>query len=132
MNWKLFESVEDREDACNKILTEVANRRAMGARKYGENDFFNCDNLDSLEEELLDVVNYALFEIIKLRQIKAAMLKITGKHGIEIPMKKQVAKDSSIKQPSEEDRKKIAIYEHEKKAKKIEKHGNKNPSGYPI
>lgn len=52
------------------ILEQVKGRRTLGAVKYGEDSFLRKDNLVEAEEELMDLINYALFEIVKLRRLR--------------------------------------------------------------
>ena len=70
MEWKKFGTPEEREQVCQEILNKAAVRRHKGDKEYGIDNFFDVDNMEYLEEELLDVINYAIFEIIKIRQIK--------------------------------------------------------------
>ena len=53
------------ENQCEKILKEVEARRLAGRLKYG-NDLEGRD----MVEEAVDTINYCLFEIIKLRNLK--------------------------------------------------------------
>jgi len=42
-----------------------------GARQYGDEDYKRKDCLFEIECELMDVVNYALMELLKLRELRA-------------------------------------------------------------
>ena len=57
------------ENQCEKILKEVEARRLAGRLKYG-NDLEGRDMVEEAVEELEDTINYCLFEIIKLRNLK--------------------------------------------------------------
>lgn len=51
------------DEACNKRLK-------AGEKEYGRLTFFTHDCLIEAEEELLDLINYAKFQIIKLRTLR--------------------------------------------------------------
>lgn len=66
------ESRVDIEAICGDILQAALHRREAGAVTYGETSFENKSMLQDAEEELLDLINYSLFAIIKLRRLKAS------------------------------------------------------------
>ena len=49
---------------------ELRERREIGREKYGYFAFSKKDVLRELEEELMDIVNYSLFAIVKIRAMK--------------------------------------------------------------
>lgn len=60
----------DAEPIFEDILRMAKERRIMGAKQYGDLTFMNQDNLIEAECEMVDLVNYALFEIVKLRALR--------------------------------------------------------------
>lgn len=60
----------NRELEVESILACARQRRDSGAITYGENSFLGRSALTDAEEELLDLVNYAIFGIIKIRLLK--------------------------------------------------------------
>ena len=55
------------EEKCAEILKVCKKRRKEGQKKYG-NDLDGRDMREEMIEELYDVINYAMFEIIKIRR----------------------------------------------------------------
>jgi len=57
------------------IITEALSRYSGARAKYGALDLEadGRDFLKELEEELLDTVNYAVFQIIRLRRLSVEM-----------------------------------------------------------
>lgn len=66
--------------SIERTLARCAKRRAKGATEYGDLDFLTKDNLQELKEELYDVINYALFTIVKVETIQEKLLKIEAKN----------------------------------------------------
>lgn len=60
----------DAEPIFEDVLRMAKERRIMGAKQYGDLTFMNQDNLIEAEYEVVDLVNYALFEIVKLRALR--------------------------------------------------------------
>lgn len=58
------------EDPVLNIYQEAYKRKVAGGKKYGEESYLIKDNLKEAEEELLDLINYATFEIIKLKKLR--------------------------------------------------------------
>jgi hypothetical protein len=52
-----------------KFNVETHKRLERGMKKYGENKWQYIDALDELEQEILDIRNYALFLWIKIREL---------------------------------------------------------------
>lgn len=64
------------QNEISKILKVCKSRRELGKRKYGDNDFLNKDVLNEAIDELYDFINYALFQIIKLKKLQKNCKKI--------------------------------------------------------
>ena len=45
-------------------------RRDIGREKYGDNNYIEKNMYQELREELYDIINYALFEIIKINSLE--------------------------------------------------------------
>jgi hypothetical protein len=58
------------DDPVVDIYNEAYKRKVAGAKTYGEESYLTKDNLKEAEEELLDLINYASFEIVKLRRLR--------------------------------------------------------------
>lgn len=58
------------EDSVLIAYADAYKRKVAGGKKYGEESYLIKDNLKEAEEELLDLINYATFEIIKLKKLK--------------------------------------------------------------
>ena len=58
------------DDPVLNVYSEAYKRKVAGAKTYGEESYLTKDNLKEAEEELLDLINYASFEIIKLRKLR--------------------------------------------------------------
>jgi len=56
----------------NSIIQKANTRMTQGALKYGAFNPSQCKRnlFDEMEDELLDVINYACMQIEKLRQLK--------------------------------------------------------------
>jgi len=67
---------KDYELKIQEVLTECTLRRNRGAVEYGEDSFYQKDNLTELQEELYDVINYALFTILQVEKIKEKAKKL--------------------------------------------------------
>jgi|TARA_R100000501_G_C2615402_1_gene109099 hypothetical protein len=65
---------EEIENQVKVIMLEVDKRRLAGRLKYG-NDLEGRDVLEEAVEELEDTINYCLFEIIKLKNLKNNLTK---------------------------------------------------------
>ena len=61
------------EVLIEEFLNSAAQRRKEGALKYGHLDFETKDLFQEVEEELLDSINYMLFQLVKFRSIKQAL-----------------------------------------------------------
>lgn len=57
------------EEEILLILQECKERRDRGREKYGEGDFRNKNMSDEIREEFLDIINYAIFQLIKLKEL---------------------------------------------------------------
>ena len=61
-----------KQGTIEAVIKEALNRYESGRRKYGELDLSgdNRDFLKEAEQELLDCINYCVFQILRLRGIK--------------------------------------------------------------
>lgn len=64
------------EDKIKDILNICEKRRRMGAEQYGEESFYQVENLEELKEELYDVINYATFTILQVDRLQEAWRKL--------------------------------------------------------
>lgn len=68
------------EDKIKAIIDTFSDRMIErfeeGERKYGEYSFNGKDMFKEMEEELLDVANYALMQYIKLQGLKDGFTQI--------------------------------------------------------
>ena len=67
------------EDVMDDIFKKCLDRQKKGLDEYGE---FNPENdsrcmYSEMEEELLDFINYAYFQILKLRKLKFNKIPFT-------------------------------------------------------
>ena len=60
-------------DDIKRFNQEADKRLEMGMKRNGKNNWKKIDALSELEEELLDIRNYALFTYIKVKKIKKGM-----------------------------------------------------------
>ena len=56
-------------DDIKRFNQEADKRLEMGMKRYGKNNWKKIDALSELEEELLDIRNYALFTYIKVKKM---------------------------------------------------------------
>ena len=61
-----------KKDTIEAVIKEALNRYESGRRKYGELDLSRDDRdfINEAEQELLDCINYCVFQILRLRGIK--------------------------------------------------------------
>lgn len=69
----------DAEPVFEDILKMAYDRRVMGAKQYGDLSFMEQDNLIEAEYEMVDLINYALFEIVKLRSLREKLKTLNPK-----------------------------------------------------
>ena len=64
--------MEIKQDTIEAVIKEALNRYDTGRLKYGHLDLSrdNRDFLKEAEQELLDCINYCVFQILRLRGIK--------------------------------------------------------------
>lgn len=65
---KLYSDALDAQ--CSELLGLARERRELGALKYGEGTWEAKSMAQEAEFELLDLINYSLFALIKLRKIR--------------------------------------------------------------
>jgi len=58
------------EKEIRKIFKTCQERREQGRKKYGNDSFKDKNMYQEIREELYDVINYALFEIIKISELE--------------------------------------------------------------
>ena len=58
------------ENYVQEILDQCLLRRIEGAKVYGETLSEDRDMIDELIEEVYDSINYAMFEIIRMKELK--------------------------------------------------------------
>ena len=81
-----FESRDDLERECLHILSKAEARRAQGAKEYGHDNFLHRDAFDDIEEELIDTINYCIFQIIKIRQTRKKLDQLVKETQAKIDM----------------------------------------------
>jgi len=61
-----------KQGTIEAVIKEALNRYESGRRKYGELDLSRDDRdfINEAEQELLDCINYCVFQILRLRGIK--------------------------------------------------------------
>ena len=61
-----------KQDTIEAVIKEALNRYESGRRKYGELDLSRDDRdfINEAEQELLDCINYCVFQILRMRGIK--------------------------------------------------------------
>lgn len=87
-----FDDQDALERECLNILSKAEARRAQGAKEYGHDNFFHKDVFDDIEEELIDTINYCVFQIIKIRQTKKKLQDATGEAKVKIEMMDRTGK----------------------------------------
>lgn len=60
------------EGKIAKALRQCKLRRAMGRAKYGDDAYVEKNMFQEMREELYDLVNYALFQVMKLEEMEKA------------------------------------------------------------
>ena len=85
-DWDRFENQDDLERECHEILSKAEFRRYQGAKEYVHDGFFLRDVFDDIEEELLDTINYCIFQIIKTRQTKKKLTQATEEAEAKLEM----------------------------------------------
>jgi hypothetical protein len=58
------------EKEIEKIFKICQERREKGRKKYGDDSFKDKNMYQEMKEELYDVINYAMFEIIKISELE--------------------------------------------------------------
>jgi len=64
--------MEIKQDTIEAVIKEALNRYETGRIKYGSLDLSRDDRdfINEAEQELLDCINYCVFQILRLRGIK--------------------------------------------------------------
>ncbi|OGP65585.1 MAG: hypothetical protein A3K22_03510 [Deltaproteobacteria bacterium RBG_16_42_7] len=72
-NRRRGKGIRIKPNTIEAVIQEALNKYETGRRKYGELDLSkdNRDFLKEAEQELLDCINYCVFQILKLRKFKA-------------------------------------------------------------
>jgi hypothetical protein len=57
-------------EEINTILDICQQRRDMGRGKYGDDDYKNKDMHEEMKQELYDIINYAIFQVLKINDLQ--------------------------------------------------------------
>ena len=63
------------EEQVKYFLELARSRREKGKETYGDNAYKNKDMYKEMQEELLDIINYALFQLMKLDEARTTVQK---------------------------------------------------------
>lgn len=83
------------QEANAKFELHCRTRHEMGAEKYGDSTYLDKDTLAMMQDELIDMANYARYSFIKLELMREGIMDWSGNEvGIPLPGKEMMGKNA--------------------------------------